>query len=77
MVLRQAAVLTILGVIVGTGAALAMGRFMESIVFGVSPTDPRTLALTALILAGVSILACAAPARWASRVDPAVALRGE
>lgn len=77
MVLRQAAGLTVVGVAVGAGVALAMGRFMESIVFEVSPTDSGTLLVTALLLAVVSILACAAPARWASRVDPAVALRGE
>jgi predicted permease len=77
MVLRQAAGMTVLGVAFGTGATLAMGRFLESIVFEVSPTDPGTLLVTALTLALVSILACAAPARWASRVAPAIALRGE
>lgn len=77
MVLRQATVLTLIGVLAGTGATLALARFLRSVAIGVSPTDPMTLAATALTLAVVSILACAAPARWASKVDPVRALRGE
>jgi len=52
-------------------------RTMESLLFGVSPTDAVTLAGVALLLAGVSMLACWIPSRRAMRVDPIVALRYE
>lgn len=70
MVLRQGAFLSATGIVGGLIGALALGRFMESVVFGLSPTDPFALAATALVLAAVSLLACWAPARWACRVDP-------
>ncbi len=71
MVLRQGAFLSTAGIVGGVIGALVLGRFMESVVFGLSPTDPFVLAATALVLAAVSLLACWAPARWACRVDPA------
>jgi putative ABC transport system permease protein len=77
MVLREGALVTGLGLLAGIIGALLLGRFMESMVFGVSPTDPVVLLVTALFLGTVSILACCAPARWASRLDPAQVLRTE
>jgi predicted permease len=77
MVLSQAGLLTLLGVAGGTVAALLLARFMTSVAYGVSPTEPVTLGIMALALGGISILACLAPARWACRVDPVQALRGE
>jgi predicted lysophospholipase L1 biosynthesis ABC-type transport system permease subunit len=71
MVLRQGAVLSGVGIVVGVICALVLGRFMKSVVFGLSPSDPIMLVATALVLAVVSLLACWAPARWACRVDPA------
>jgi predicted permease len=71
MVLRQGAFLSAAGVVGGIVGALALGRFMRSMVFGLSATDPFVLAATALALAMVSLLASWAPARWACRVDPA------
>jgi putative ABC transport system permease protein len=50
---------------------------MASMLFGVSPTDPITLTGVALLLSGVSLLACYIPARRATRVDPNIALRYE
>jgi predicted permease len=77
MVLRQGALLSLLGIVGGVGGALILGRFMESMVFGVPPTDPAVLVATALAVGGVSVLACWVPARWACRVDPVASLRVE
>lgn len=77
LVLRHGGLLSLAGIGGGVIGALGLGRFMESMVFGVSPTDPAVLLGTALIVGLVSILACWAPAQWACRVDPARALRPE
>jgi putative ABC transport system permease protein len=77
MVLRQGAALTGLGILAGVVGALLLARFIESIVFGVSPTDPAGLVVTALALGTIALLACYAPARWACRLDPAQVLRTE
>ena len=58
-------------------AAIAAGRFAAAVLFGVTPSDPVTLAGAAAVLAFVSLVACYLPARRASRVDPVVALAEE
>ena len=61
----------------GVGAALLLSRFLEGLVFGVSPADPMTLAATSLLLALVGLTAAWVPARRAARTDPVDAIRAE
>ena len=77
LVVWQGVQLTATGIAVGLGATLAVTRVLETMLFDVSPTDPVTFALVALVLAAVSIAATIVPARRAVRVDPMEALRGE
>jgi ABC-type antimicrobial peptide transport system permease subunit len=67
----------LVGIAAGTLAALASARVMEKLVFGVSASDPLTLAAVAAILALVALNASLAPAYRALRVDPAKVLRAE
>ncbi|MGB7846280.1 MAG: ABC transporter permease [Candidatus Acidiferrum sp.] len=69
--------LAALGLALGLIAALVLTRLMASLLFGVSPSDPMTLGLVAVILALVALAACYIPARRAARVDPVIALRYE
>jgi predicted permease len=67
----------LIGVAIGLASALVLSRYLQSLLFGVRPTDPLTFALTAAALIGVAVAACLIPARRAMRVDPLVALRAE
>ena len=69
--------LAVTGIAMGLAAALIATRFLESLLFGVTPTDPITLGLVAVLLLGVALLASYLPARRAARVDPLTALRVE
>jgi len=77
MVLRETLYLVLAGLILGVPAALLGARFIASQLFGMSPTDPVTLAGAALVLTLVALLAGYLPARRASRVNPLNALRYE
>lgn len=65
------------GVVVGLGAAMVTTRWLESLLFGLTPMDPVSLASATGLLAAVAMFAAWLPARRASRVDPVVALRNE
>jgi len=67
----------LLGVVVGTAGALAMGRVLSSLIYRVRPTDPVTFVAVTLLLALVALLASVIPAYRATKVDPMVALRYE
>jgi len=77
LTLKQAVALTAAGIGVGVMLALALGRAMESALFGVVALDAMTFVLVIVALAGVSLAAAWFPARRALRVDPASVLRGQ
>jgi putative ABC transport system permease protein len=77
LVIRDAAWLAGIGMATGIVGAIALHQAMASVLFGVQPTDPRTIAIAAIGLLSVAFLACYIPARRATRVDPMIALRHE
>ena len=75
MVVLQGMQLVVLGVAIGLGVAFLSGRFLTSVVFGISPTDPRMMIAVAITLVALAAIACLAPGRRAARLDPASILR--
>lgn len=77
LILGQGLILTLIGIGLGLLGALGVTRLMQTMLFGVSATDPATFAGVAAVLAAVALLACWIPARRATKVDPMIALRYE
>jgi len=77
LVLRQTAVLTVVGVVVGVIGAAALSRYLEGLLFGLTPLDVTTFVAVVVMFAAVAMLAAYVPARRATRVNPLVALRAE
>jgi ABC-type antimicrobial peptide transport system permease subunit len=77
MVLRETLTLAGTGLAFGIPASLAASRLLGHMLFGVSASDPATLAAVALCLAAVAVAAGYVPARRAIRIDPLLALRHE
>jgi putative ABC transport system permease protein len=69
--------LTLIGAALGLLGAVVLTRWMSSMLFGITASDPATYATVLLVSLGAALLACAIPARRATRVDPLVALRYE
>ena len=77
LVMRRGIALVGAGLAIGVASALAFGRFVTALLYGIRPTDPTTLAAVSLFLSAVVLLASFVPARRATRIDPAAALRGD
>jgi putative ABC transport system permease protein len=76
-VLSQGLRLTLIGVVIGLAAAFGMNRVLASLLFGVKPSDPTTIAVVVTLIGAVALVACYLPARFATRVDPMIVLREE
>jgi ABC-type antimicrobial peptide transport system permease subunit len=75
LVVGQGMRLAGIGLLMGVAASLGLTRFLQSMLYGVRPSDPFVLATVTTILAAVALLACYVPAHRAARVDPITALR--
>jgi predicted permease len=77
LVMSESMSVTAIGVLVGVGASLLSARLIATLIYGVSPRDPVSLAGAAMLLLAAATAACIAPARRATRVDPLIALSAE
>jgi len=77
LVMRQGALMVLIGLAAGLITALLLTRLMASLLFAIEPTDAATFASVAAVLAVVALAACYVPARRATRVDPMQTLRYE
>jgi putative ABC transport system permease protein len=75
LVLRRAMLLAILGIGIGVVGAVAVTRYLTTLLFGVKPIDVVTFAGVAIVLGIVVFVACVVPARRAARIDPLEALK--
>jgi ABC-type antimicrobial peptide transport system permease subunit len=77
MVMREVCVLAALGLIVSVPMARGLSTFVKSFLFEMQPNDPWAIAAAVAALTGAALAASYAPARWASRIEPTLALRHE
>jgi ABC-type antimicrobial peptide transport system permease subunit len=77
LVLREAGMLLAIGLVIGTGLAIAAARTTGSMLFGLKPTDPVTIGLSVALLAVVAMAASFLPAMRAAMLEPMLALREE
>jgi putative ABC transport system permease protein len=77
LVIRQGMKPVLAGLALGVAGALGVGQAARSLLFGIAPQDPLTLAIGLAVLGAVGLLACLLPALQATRIDPAAALRSE
>ena len=77
MVLSNSMRMAIIGIAIGALGALTVTRLLKNLLFGVSAADPLTLAVVAVVLAGVTLIASYIPAHRATKIDPVIALRNE
>jgi predicted permease len=75
LILKEGMSLVLTGVGIGLAASFGVGRVLSRMLYGVSATDPMSVAGAAVMLSAVALVACYLPARWAARVDPLDALR--
>jgi ABC-type antimicrobial peptide transport system permease subunit len=76
-VLREGLTLALTGIGIGLAGALALARYLTSMLYEVKPTDPLTFVAVSAAFAGITLVATYIPARRATKVDPMVALRYE
>jgi predicted permease len=77
LVVREGLIVTVVGIVIGIGAAFGLTRLIASQLYGVTPTDPLTLAIVVLLLTAIAMVACVIPARRAASAEPLRALRVE
>jgi predicted permease len=77
LVIHQGLVMTAIGILLGLAGAAAVTRYLEGLLFGITPLDPSTFIVVSVLFAAVATLAAWIPARRATRVDPMIALRCE
>jgi predicted lysophospholipase L1 biosynthesis ABC-type transport system permease subunit len=75
LVLRRAMLLAVVGIGIGVAGAIAITRYMTSLLFGVKPIDTWTFVAVAIVLGAVVVVACLVPARRAAKIDPLEALK--
>jgi ABC-type antimicrobial peptide transport system permease subunit len=77
LVLREGAVLVVIGLVAGAALSLAGAQSISGLLFGVSARDPLVFAAVATLVAVAALAACLIPGRRALKVDPLLAIRGE